>query len=582
MANHCKLGSGTIHRLFSEPTLPKPKPLLDVVEFLAKQCYKVDPDTECDRFDWLYRRALDEWIPNPFPSDDERDDEDPGHFPGLGAVPPPPKPVGPAGGALAPAAPAEIGPPVQGRPAGEAGRDVPDRNGTTRALLVGSRCDDVKCPQCDGFSGGLEQFRRSLTGFFPDGTTVISNGSREEIWKALVHESVTTDGTLLIYFCGHGIRDERTSDVVLMAADTAITKDGFVTNTIALRDVRQLLAASSSADVVFLLDVNFMDDRIEDADALTVLPTPTETGDILVHSSVMTNGTPRAALVVGNNVDHGGSLRGAILTELATGTTRLDAAITQAAADVNNAALQLNDGGDKLTLPAAAEYAPDQRAPAILALATVGDFIASALDDGTVQMWNPATGALQGALPGNGHALIGLTGSSDGRAVCGVRANGEIFVVDFGDSNPTDIRLGFIAVAETTGGVGLWDVSDGSRHRVDVTLGSVRAAGVTPNGRWLATVGDDNALHLRDLTDERSMPRSAVPNAMVTALAVKPDGTQVAATTTDGYVHVVNSHTGATDAVFYIGFRAQACTWAQDGLRLAVVGDHTPIHLLDV
>jgi hypothetical protein len=56
----------------------------------------------------------------------------------------------------------------------------------------------------------------------------------------------------------------------------------------------------------------------------------------------------------------------------------------------------------------------------------------------------------------------------------------------------------------------------------------------------------------------------------------------MAAATADGHVHVVNSHTGATDAVFYIGFPAQACTWAPDGLRLAVVGDHTPIHLLDL
>src|SRR3954462_3940986 len=65
-------------------TLPKPGPLLGVVEFLAKTCYKVDPEKECDRFDLLYRRALDEWFPNPFPFGDGNgpDDDDPFSGPG--------------------------------------------------------------------------------------------------------------------------------------------------------------------------------------------------------------------------------------------------------------------------------------------------------------------------------------------------------------------------------------------------------------------------------------------------------------------------------------------------------------------
>src|SRR3954451_7771477 len=74
-------------------TLPKPGPLLGVVEFLAKTCYKVDPEKECDRFDLLYRRALDEWFPNPFPFGDGNgpDDDDP--FSGPGGSSEAPEPV---------------------------------------------------------------------------------------------------------------------------------------------------------------------------------------------------------------------------------------------------------------------------------------------------------------------------------------------------------------------------------------------------------------------------------------------------------------------------------------------------------
>src|SRR5215218_8011736 len=81
IATECGMGVGTIHRLFSAPFLPKPKVLLPVVEFLAKQCRNVDPDKECDRFDAMWQLALDEWIPSPFTPPGDDPDEDPNDGP---------------------------------------------------------------------------------------------------------------------------------------------------------------------------------------------------------------------------------------------------------------------------------------------------------------------------------------------------------------------------------------------------------------------------------------------------------------------------------------------------------------------
>ena len=46
LAGECGLGVGTVHRLFTEPVLPRPAPMLRIVEALAKKSYKIDPSND--------------------------------------------------------------------------------------------------------------------------------------------------------------------------------------------------------------------------------------------------------------------------------------------------------------------------------------------------------------------------------------------------------------------------------------------------------------------------------------------------------------------------------------------------------
>mgnify|MGYP002622229925 CR=1 FL=1 len=75
------ISKANISRLFSSAKLPRPDLLLAVVEYLAKRAYHLDVDRVCDRFDYLWRRALSEvFPPAPGPEGDE-DGPDAGHNP---------------------------------------------------------------------------------------------------------------------------------------------------------------------------------------------------------------------------------------------------------------------------------------------------------------------------------------------------------------------------------------------------------------------------------------------------------------------------------------------------------------------
>ena len=101
-----------------------------------------------------------------------------------------------------------------------------------------------------------------------------------------------------------------------------------------------------------------------------------------------------------------------------------------------------------------------------------GRRLASAGHDGTVRLWDPATGAGQAALTGHTGRVYAVAFSPDGRRLASAGADGT---------------------------VRLWDPATGAEQ---ATLtghdGTVHAVAFSPDGRRLASAGDDGTVRLWD------------------------------------------------------------------------------------
>lgn len=308
IAAACKIGCGTVHRLLNESTLPKPDHLLPVVEYLAKKCYyRPEPDRACDYFDWLWRRAQGEWIPDPFPPSD--DDEGPEPPYGLGPLPggPTPRPTKPKGPSGAP------GNPEPGRDRDEhSAIDTPGQEssvivtnpGGSRALIIGvDRYTDPGVSQMrERDLRSLSEVRDLMAVSFRGGAELIRNPSRNTIWQALTEMAVTTEDTLFVYFAGHGLTDDRTSDTYLCAADTSLSSEGMLDNVLNLRDVRYLLAQSNARNRVLVLDCCFSE-SLTTIEALQIVATRPADGLNRFPQHMLWDVSLRPTYVVGHRAE---------------------------------------------------------------------------------------------------------------------------------------------------------------------------------------------------------------------------------------------------------------------------------------
>ncbi|GAA0903543.1 caspase family protein [Virgisporangium aurantiacum] len=234
-----------------------------MVEYLAKKCYhRPEPDRACDYFDWLWQRAQGEWFPDPFPpSDDDEGPEPPyglGPLPG-GPAPGPTKPKGPSG---APGKPESSTDQDEILAIGTSGPEqsaiAADPKGS-RALIIG--IDDYSDPGAIHIPrrnlSSLSELRDLMATAFQGGAELIRNPSLTTLWQALTEKAVTTEGTLFVYFAGHGFTDGRTSDTYLGAGNMSLNAEGMLDNVLNLRDVRYLLAQSNARNRVLVLDCCF-------------------------------------------------------------------------------------------------------------------------------------------------------------------------------------------------------------------------------------------------------------------------------------------------------------------------------------
>ena len=158
-----------------------------------------------------------------------------------------------------------------------------------------------------------------------------------------------------------------------------------------------------------------------------------------------------------------------------------------------------------------------------------GTLLAAAYGDGTVRLWNPATGQATGAPlpadPGAGGSVFGVAFSPDGTLLATGGAHGIVRLW-----NPVTHRpVGAPIPADTS------------------PNGGVNAIAFSPDGTLLATAGVDHALRLWNPVTHRAvgapMAATTSPNGGVQAVAFSPDGRLLATADTSGYVRLWNPAT---------------------------------------
>ena len=215
-----------------------------------------------------------------------------------------------------------------------------------------------------------------------------------------------------------------------------------------------------------------------------------------------------------------------------------------------------------------------------VAIAPDGSWLASAGEDGTVRIWDVATGQERAALTGHAGTVAAVAIAPDGS---------------------------WLAAGGGDGTVRIWDVATG-RERAALTghTSGVVAVAIAPDGSWLASGGEDRTVRIWDVATEpgtgrpgradraagclrwrwrrmaagwprppgtgrcgsgmrppgRNGPCLTRPTATgVPAVAVAPDGSWLASVGWDGTVRIWDAATGHVQAMMRADHAITTCAW---------------------
>jgi hypothetical protein len=200
------------------------------------------------------------------------------------------------------------------------------------------------------------------------------------------------------------------------------------------------------------------------------------------------------------------------------------------------------------TAPATVRTVKVPAAPAALVFVREGAWLAGALDNGMVQVWNAQSGEWVRTLSGENGARGAVAASPDGRWL-----------------------------ALTTGGraVALWDTAN-DRAPLNLALPplSVAALAFSANGEWLAVAADDRQLYLWNVVTMQAGSAALSTRAKLLSLGFSPNGRVLSGADDAGGVQSWQIP-GAKEMSYFAahGDAVNALAYAADGKWMATGGN---------
>ncbi|WP_067970774.1 nSTAND1 domain-containing NTPase [Nocardiopsis trehalosi] len=228
-----------------------------------------------------------------------------------------------------------------------------------------------------------------------------------------------------------------------------------------------------------------------------------------------------------------------------------------------------------------------------------GQILASASDDETVRLWDTETGDELRVLRGHEDWVNGVAFSPDGERVVSSGFDGAVRLWDTGTGEEVRTLEGHkgsvLGVAFSRDGerlasggedevVRLWDTGTGREIRaLKGHEGPVYGVAFSPDGEWLASAGDDGVVHLWDAgTGDEVDTLNGHGGRPVYGVAFSPDGEWLASAGDDGVVHLWDAGTGdEVDTLKGHAAPVNGVAFSRDGERLASGSDDGTVGVWD-
>ena len=184
-----------------------------------------------------------------------------------------------------------------------------------------------------------------------------------------------------------------------------------------------------------------------------------------------------------------------------------------------------------------------------------GDRLASASNDGTVRLWDPATGQPTHTLEGHTDRVNGVAFSPDGHQL----------------ASASDDRT-----------VRLWDPATGQpTHTLKGHTGGVNGVAFSRDGSQLASASDDGTVRLWDPATGQPTHTLKGHTSWVRGVAFSPDGDRLASASEDGTVRLWDVRAAAAISQLKLGAPLRALAWGPRGVTLAVHAELVQLAVID-